>query len=244
MRRLYIFGLMGLAVIFINSAWAEEITISTYYPAPYGVYRNFKTTEDTYLATESGNVGVGTETPNTKLEVDNVLKITPYTVAGTDPQACGLETEGAIYYKDSESRFYYCDGSEWKPFGGLPAPDYELSITPFQGSINAGYWAGTIMFPSLRRYDLLLLIDQPNSPDWSQPPIFYHFINTEISGRPCYAIQGPTLTVTIIGLAGEPLDWVDINLRLQGISLYGGRASPLYDVRVRAWHASTLFMAQ
>ena len=45
----------------------ESITITTYYPAPHGVYRELITKGNTYLATDSeqkGNVGIGTRKPN------------------------------------------------------------------------------------------------------------------------------------------------------------------------------------
>lgn len=45
------------------SSIAEEITLTTYYPAPYGAYKEFTTTENTCLATISGNVGIGTTAP-------------------------------------------------------------------------------------------------------------------------------------------------------------------------------------
>ena len=44
MRKLYILGLIGLAVLIGDSAFAQEesITFTTYYPAPYGVYREMR----------------------------------------------------------------------------------------------------------------------------------------------------------------------------------------------------------
>jgi hypothetical protein len=39
MRKLYIFGLIAIGGLIFGLAYAEQITLSTYYPAPYGVYR-------------------------------------------------------------------------------------------------------------------------------------------------------------------------------------------------------------
>jgi len=48
----------------------EDITLDTYYPAPTGVYTNMITTQQTILARDSGNVGIGTTNAGTaKLEV-------------------------------------------------------------------------------------------------------------------------------------------------------------------------------
>ena len=42
MRKLYIIGLIALAALIIGLAWAEQITLTTYYPAPYGVYKTMR----------------------------------------------------------------------------------------------------------------------------------------------------------------------------------------------------------
>jgi hypothetical protein len=47
----------------------EKLTICTYYPAPSGTYNQLTTTGNTYLATTSGNVGIGTTAPQGLLQV-------------------------------------------------------------------------------------------------------------------------------------------------------------------------------
>ena len=88
MKTIYLFGLIVLAAVLIGHAWAEQITLTTYYPAPYGVYKELKTTSKTTLAINSldpaaanhdpqAKVGIGTENPETKLEVqDGPIKAT------------------------------------------------------------------------------------------------------------------------------------------------------------------------
>ena len=49
----------GVAV----AAIAEEITLSTYYPSPRGVYEQIRTTSDTFLAHQAGQVAIGTSAP-------------------------------------------------------------------------------------------------------------------------------------------------------------------------------------
>ena len=104
MRKLYIFGLVGLACAIIGLAWAEQLTMTTYYPAPYGVYKEFTTTSKTSLAT--GDTAVDTTaqviigTINTGNPGDNKLTIlggTTHTAGGliietrtTDPAASNL----------------------------------------------------------------------------------------------------------------------------------------------------------
>ena len=53
----------------------ESIELTTYYPAPYGDYEELSTTGNTYLATDSGRVGIGTTGPSTILDVSGVLTL-------------------------------------------------------------------------------------------------------------------------------------------------------------------------
>lgn len=54
----------------------ETLTITTYYPSPYGSYNELRTYSNTYLAISGGSVGIGTTSPGTKLEVAGDAKIT------------------------------------------------------------------------------------------------------------------------------------------------------------------------
>src|SRR5512135_3755093 len=47
----------------------ETFTLTTYYPSPYGSYNQLTTYGNTYLAATSGNVGIGTTAPLSKLHV-------------------------------------------------------------------------------------------------------------------------------------------------------------------------------
>ncbi len=51
-------GTLGYAI-------AEDVTVTTYYPSPRGIYKQIQTTDDTFLATQGGGVGIGTTAPST-----------------------------------------------------------------------------------------------------------------------------------------------------------------------------------
>jgi len=61
---------------FISVSFADEtLTITTYYPSPYGIYNELTTTGNTYLATSGGNVGIGTTSPAYLLDVNTGINV-------------------------------------------------------------------------------------------------------------------------------------------------------------------------
>lgn len=60
-------GLLSFMAVELAS---ENVTLTTYYPAPSGIYTKMITTNNTFLARDGGNVGVGTTNPIAKLEVE------------------------------------------------------------------------------------------------------------------------------------------------------------------------------
>ncbi|OGR85154.1 MAG: hypothetical protein A3J74_01745 [Elusimicrobia bacterium RIFCSPHIGHO2_02_FULL_57_9] len=61
-----------LLSVFTTELGTENVNLTTYYPAPSGVYTRMITTGQTVLARDAGaNVGIGTAAPATKLDVSN-----------------------------------------------------------------------------------------------------------------------------------------------------------------------------
>lgn len=58
-----------LAVVVFRQVWGEEVVLTTYYPAPYGKYNRIRTTGQTTLAEQGGNVGIGTTSPTGPFQV-------------------------------------------------------------------------------------------------------------------------------------------------------------------------------
>lgn len=80
-----------------------------------------------------GNVGVGTDSPKTKLDVAGGIKI------GSE-DTCNVNTTGVIRYNSSGKKFEGCDGEEWKLIADL-APPASVSIKANNSydSILVGY---------------------------------------------------------------------------------------------------------
>ncbi len=70
----FILGVVSLA--FCAEDEGETFTITTYYPSPYGSYTELTTYSNTYLATGSGRVGIGTSSPGQKLSVAGTIEST------------------------------------------------------------------------------------------------------------------------------------------------------------------------
>jgi len=82
MRKLQILTLLALTLLVIGIVYADQMVFSTYYPAPYGRYRQFSTTGLTTLATDEFDnegptalVGIGTTDPSYSLDVDGHIRI-------------------------------------------------------------------------------------------------------------------------------------------------------------------------
>ena len=108
MRTVAIFCSIALFV-FPVTLFAGEKKLTTYYPAPYGQYKTLQTTGDTYLATTSGNVGIGTSSAATKLDVAGGIKV------GSDSSACDSSKAGTMRY--NAGAMQYCNGSAWVGMG-------------------------------------------------------------------------------------------------------------------------------
>ncbi len=63
-------GLAVLMMFFAPFAYAGKLELTTYFPPPYAEYTNLKSTGNAYFATSSGNVGIGTTSPNASSKLD------------------------------------------------------------------------------------------------------------------------------------------------------------------------------
>lgn len=89
-------ALMMLAAV--GELNSESVTLSTYYPAPSGVYTNMITTGNTFLARDGGaasRVGVGTTAPGAKLSVAGSMAVGG-AYAASAPPADSMIVSGSV----------------------------------------------------------------------------------------------------------------------------------------------------
>ena len=81
-----------------RTASADDVTISTYYPSPRGVYEELRSTGNAWLATQAGRVGIGTDAPTERLEVNGGLRLNPQPPQDELP-VCTAERRGTLWFQ-------------------------------------------------------------------------------------------------------------------------------------------------
>ncbi len=133
-----LFFIFILGFLLANFVFAQEqLTVTTYYPSPYGVYKELKTTSNSYFAVEDGSVGIGTDSPAAKLDVEGGIKI-------GNTNLCNASRAGTLRYNSGEMQ--YCDGSQWKSaFGkGIVTGYAKTSYEDEHGGIGCAVWGDAI----------------------------------------------------------------------------------------------------
>jgi len=111
-------------VLSSGAAFAGRVDLTTYYPAPYGEYQTLSATGNTYLATTSGNVGIGTTSP---ASTSKLVVVGPDTVpAGAMPQQILVASSDApnnrleIGYRYDGASVQYGRLQAWSTLGARP----------------------------------------------------------------------------------------------------------------------------
>ena len=68
-RTLKAWLVVGMLLGTMAYAIAEDITLTTYYPSPRGVYNELRSNNNTFLAVQGGSVGIGAASASAKLDV-------------------------------------------------------------------------------------------------------------------------------------------------------------------------------
>ena len=101
--------LMSAGVGIIAYALADDLTLTTYYPSPRGVYKSLRTTSTTVLATQDGRVGIGTSNPDNTamLDVAGTVKLSgsvPRRITNlTTPDASDTSDAATVGYVNAQA---------------------------------------------------------------------------------------------------------------------------------------------
>lgn len=89
--------LAAVAIVWRSAySFADNLTVTTYYPSPYGVYDRLRTRSDTFLAVSAGGqVGIGTASPDPGVKVH---------VVGAVQIADGTQALGRVLTSDAFGR--------------------------------------------------------------------------------------------------------------------------------------------
>jgi hypothetical protein len=122
-RRLLAFSAAAALLCAGGYALSESLTMTTYYPAPSGVYRRLVSTAQTILARDGGNVGVGTTNPQARLDVN-----------GNSTLRGAVNTGGSIELNSTNAgnRFAYVDLHSDDTYA-----DYALRLIRWNGGPNS-----------------------------------------------------------------------------------------------------------
>jgi len=144
---------MGLiAGFYILPGFAQEgetITITTYYPSPYGVYNEFQSNKMAVGDTnEDGQLTAADQPP-----ADGQLYTARSVIYKPQSSLPAFDTrEGELVYSETDKKFYYYDGSSWvaQAGGGGCYVSYSGGcLNGFTNMGSAGWWGSCSRDPSL-----------------------------------------------------------------------------------------------
>ena len=128
-----ILGWLFISLIFCRlSPAADQITITTYYPSPYGVYKELRANKMVIGDSDASS----TPSPDT----DGVVR---FKGRGSDPAGADDTEPGALYYNTTDNEFRYYDGTGWQTLGGGGGCYISYSggcLPGFTNMGSAGWW--------------------------------------------------------------------------------------------------------
>ena len=152
-------GLFILMLVLAPSAYAGKVELTTYFPSPYAEYKNLKSTGNSYFATSSGAVGIGTATPNASSKLDVAGQIHSTNTAtgfflGGGFQSDGfvrLTSEGLSTYHDLAVAAFWSNGAQRWDLAEVTPVKEEDQLT--QGDVVVIDKEGSRVTRSSRPYD-------------------------------------------------------------------------------------------
>ncbi len=157
-----------------------------------------------YIQGNNGNVGMGTTGPGQKLDVIGNIRASGVIMPGstsTPPTTCNSSYASSIYYNSSDTKMYYCNGTEWKILGAAGQFFGD-------GSDGAFFSTGDVIFPCTQ--DTGIVVKQYTSFTLNTGNSMT--VNNRCRGLIIYS-QGNVVINGSINMSGKAA-WVDIS---QGI---------------------------
>lgn len=147
-------------------------------------FNNGATVPNGNLVIQNGNLGLGTTTPEAKLDVRGGVKV------GT-ASACSASTAGTLRYESGSARMEYCNGSDWVQVGGgrgcaagsQSAWNLDITVDPCDGKNDVTMRTGLVNCPRADHYKVVTCTSGSLSPDptflcldgvWSQVAPGFH----------------------------------------------------------------------
>ncbi len=141
-KRVLVFGFI-IFCFGITASYAEEVKVTTYYPSPTGIYAELVTTggtnaapKDTVLVRDAGNVGIGTASPGSKLDIAGGNLNIPTTASS----AVGVITQNGvplIHTYGTENFFVGVGAGNFTLTGGQnTAVGYQALDSDTSGAVN------------------------------------------------------------------------------------------------------------
>lgn len=129
-----------LAVLGVGATiMAEDITLTAYYPAPYGAYEKLSTTGNTYLATNSGNVGIGMTAPSSLVHIYESVNLNRAQLLIENPNTIGVRGDAVIELRTRSSSFYVLSNDDLDEFYITdPTPPPSTARFMIDGNGNVG----------------------------------------------------------------------------------------------------------
>lgn len=112
--------LVLLALFFLcwrpGSLGSETLTMTTYYPAPYGGYARLLTTDQALLARDTGNVGIGMNSPTSKLHVSGDIRTNTQVLWGTSRARLTADQGGSIELGGTGTPYIDFSQNTWQDY--------------------------------------------------------------------------------------------------------------------------------
>ncbi len=208
-RSLSLVLLLGVLNAHIAEAQEQnDVTISTYYPSPRGVYQELRSTNNTYLAmqnaTTGGLVGMGTETPVSLLSVAGTMAVGANyaTVAGAVNMAANsLGMQGQLYIAETAETPFMVNASSvavGANYAGVaPVANVGLIVEDALGVGTVSPTANTLSVSTSAALNSakVHLVQNPridfidtNSADWNMSVV-------ASGGNPAFVVDSPSIGI-------------------------------------------------